>query len=89
MGPPLSKNALEQMLAEALDRYREHQKTGDDMADAGAELANRIEHLLDGPICGLPREELLRERAESKRRKRRATPPRPPSNDDYGYPDYR
>ena len=48
------------MLSQAWERYRDHEERGDDMVQAGAELADAVMNIAAGPTCGPPREELLR-----------------------------
>lgn len=48
------------VLHETLDRYREQQDHGGDMAEAGEELARAVERLLIPHPCSPSRETLLR-----------------------------
>ena len=52
---------MRQMLNEAWQQYREHEEHGDDMVAAGAELADAVMNIASGPVCGLPRDEFLRD----------------------------
>ena len=85
-------------LSEAWQRYSDHEERGDDMAEAGAELAGVVEQILEGPTCGMPRAEYLREMEavsyedggeliDNEEAQPGEQDPSPP--DDYGYKDYR
>jgi hypothetical protein len=57
-----SSEQIQEMLAKAHLQYMEHELRGDDMEQAGRELAEAVRVILyDGPICGMPREQYLRE----------------------------
>lgn len=85
MGGRQTVAGIEGALRRALVAYYEHQQAEDDMAAAGAQIAFSIDSILAEPVCGPPRESLIRDKG-----------PRPPVElekstppDDYGYRDYR
>jgi len=59
MGRPLTAAAITKQLAQAHARYREENERGADMAQAGQELARAVENILAGPVCSVPRSEML------------------------------
>lgn len=86
MGPPLSPAIMRQMLTEAWQLYREHEEHGDDMAAAGAELAETVMNIAAGPTCGLPRAEFL---GDVERTDPNLDIPDSENPDDFGYSEYR
>jgi hypothetical protein len=59
MGGMVDAETLIEELTEALDRYREREKAGDDMADAGRELAETVEDRLSPRPCSVNRTSVI------------------------------
>ena len=56
----LTATRIKKVLQEASDRYRDHALAGDDMAQAGVELAAAVDRILIPAPCGLPRDVVSR-----------------------------
>lgn len=60
MGLGLTRQQLIQKLSDDLRNYRDQEARGGDTAEAGRELACALDRLIEGPICGPSRTELLK-----------------------------
>lgn len=60
MGLGLTRQQLIQKLSDDLRNYRDQEARGGDMAEAGRELACALDRLIEGPICGPSRTQLLK-----------------------------
>lgn len=89
-----TREQIEAILREAYEKYSDHIEAGHDMAEAGAELFEAVERIVERPICSMPRDEVLEARLaeyqNSVEYDYANEPPNPPADDDpFGYPEYR
>jgi hypothetical protein len=84
---------MRQRLSVALEMYQEQEDSGGDMVAAGRALALHLGDIISGPICGMPRETVLREKLPRLEPADEQTDAADEQTDvpldDYGYPEYR
>lgn len=60
----LTVAGIKSRLDEALSRYNDHQRAGDDMAHAGKDLAAVVSQIVKPAPCGIPRKRVLQEKQQ-------------------------
>lgn len=88
-----TKEQIEAILREARDKYCDHMQAGHDMAEAGEELFYTVCSIVERPICSMPRDEVLEARLAMYNTAEvdfsNDPPEPPPTDDEYGYREYR
>ena len=93
MGMQYTREQIVATLREAYGKYADHMQAGHDMAEAGEELSHAVCRIVDPPICSMPRDEVLEARLAMYNTAEvdfsNDPPEPPPTDDEYGYREYR